>query len=128
MLDFQSREIQLLENRNLVGGNRKSKTVSLNARVFFFCLNVKILVKFMATIKVEMEIYETQHLMVQPKPRLLQKEKYLMQLVESLHLSTMATSYNLHFVAYNTSKKHVTQLIPTIVWKQIYINYQKTYL
>jgi hypothetical protein len=34
----------------------------------------------------------------------------------------------MHFVAYSTSKKHVTQLIPTIVWKQVYINYQIIYL
>jgi hypothetical protein len=40
----------------------------------------------------------------------------------------MATSYNLHFANYSLSKKHVSQLIPTTMWKQLYIDYQTTYL
>jgi hypothetical protein len=40
----------------------------------------------------------------------------------------MVIFYNLHFANYNLGKKHVTQLIPTIVWKQVYIDYQTTYL
>lgn len=35
LLDFQSLEIQLVEIKNLVGGNPKSKAISLSARVFF---------------------------------------------------------------------------------------------
>jgi len=38
----------------------------------------------------------------------------------------METSYNLHFANYSLSKQ-VTQLIPTTMWKQVYINYQTTY-
>jgi hypothetical protein len=55
----------------------------------------------------------------------LQKEKVPMQLVDFIQLSTMATSYNLHFVNYSLGKKYVTQFIPTLVWKQVY---QTTYL
>jgi hypothetical protein len=40
----------------------------------------------------------------------------------------MATSYNLHFANYSLSKKNVTQLIPTTMWKQVYTHYQTTYL
>jgi hypothetical protein len=40
----------------------------------------------------------------------------------------MATSYNLHFANYSLGNKQVTQLIPPIVWKQVYIDYQTTYL
>jgi len=43
-------------------------------KFFFFCFNVK-MVEFIAITKVEMEIHETQHLMVRPKPRLFWKEK-----------------------------------------------------
>jgi hypothetical protein len=66
------------------------------------------MVEFMAITKVEMEIHETQHLMVLPKPRLFKKEKVPKQLVESFHLNTMVTSYNMDFVTNNTSKKDVT--------------------
>ncbi len=45
-------------------------------KFFFFCFNVK-MVEFIAITKVEMEIHETQHLMVLPKPRLFWKEKVL---------------------------------------------------
>ncbi len=40
----------------------------------------------------------------------------------------MATSYNKHFSNYNMGKKQVIQLIPVIVWKQVYINYQLHHL
>jgi hypothetical protein len=66
------------------------------------------MVEFMAIKKVEMEIHETQHLMVLPKLRLFWKEKVPRQLVESLHINTMVMSYNMHFVANSTDRKHVT--------------------
>jgi len=56
------------------------------------------------------------------------KEKIPRQLVDSIQFNTMATSYNLHFANYSLGKKQVTQLILIVVWKQIYINYQTTYL
>ncbi len=40
----------------------------------------------------------------------------------------MATSYNLHFANYSLGKKQVTQFIPIVMWKQIYIDYQTIYL
>jgi hypothetical protein len=48
--------------------------------------------------------------------------------MEFPHLNTMATSYNKHFSNYNMGKKQVIQLIPVIVWKQVYINYQLHHL
>jgi hypothetical protein len=54
--------------------------------------------------------------------KVLQKNKVPRQIVESLHLSTMVASYNKHFASCNKGKKQVTQLIPIVVWKQIYIN------
>jgi hypothetical protein len=61
-----------VETINLVGGNPKSEAISLNVKVFFFfCFNVETLIKFMATTNMEMEIYETQHVVVQPKSRLI---------------------------------------------------------
>jgi hypothetical protein len=56
------------------------------------------------------------------------KEKIPRQLVDSVQFNTMVTPYNLHFANYSLGKKHVTQLIPTIVWKQIYTDYQTIYL
>ncbi len=40
----------------------------------------------------------------------------------------MSTSYNLHFANYSSNKKQVIQFIHIVVWKQIYTNYQVTYL
>jgi len=44
------------------------------------------------------------------------KEKVQKPIVESLHLNTMAISYNTHFLAYFSVKKQVTQLILMVVW------------
>jgi hypothetical protein len=40
----------------------------------------------------------------------------------------MAIFYNLHFANYNLDKKQIIQLTPTIMWKQIYIDYQVIHL
>ncbi len=48
-------------------------------------------------------------------------------IVESLHLSTMAISYHIHFATYSNGKKNVTYLIPSTIWKLVYINYVATY-
>jgi hypothetical protein len=40
------------------------------------------------------------------------KKKTFRQIVESFHINTMVTSYNVHFVVYNTSRKWVT---PSVV-------------
>jgi hypothetical protein len=44
--------------------------------------------------------------------------------MESPHLSTMVAFYYKHFASYSRGKKHVTQLILVVMWKQIYIDYQ----
>ncbi len=49
-------------------------------------------------------------------------------IVESLHLNTMATSYNIHFATYSNVKKQITQLISTIVQKALYNDYVIAYL
>lgn len=40
----------------------------------------------------------------------------------------MAIFYNLHFANYNLGKNRVVQFIIVSMWKQLYINYQMTYL
>jgi hypothetical protein len=56
------------------------------------------------------------------------KEKIPRQLVDYVQFNTMVISYNLHFANYSLGKKHVTQFIPIIVWKQVYMDYQTAYL
>ncbi len=50
-----------------------------------------------------------------------------MQLVDSISLNTMATSYHLHFANYSLGKKQVIQLISITMLKQVYIDYQTIY-
>jgi hypothetical protein len=45
--------------------------------------------------------------------------------MESMHLNTMATFYIVHFTTYNISKKQVTHVILSVVWKNVYFDYQK---
>ncbi len=63
--------------------------------------------------------------MVLKKTKAPQKEKTPKQIMESIHLSTMATSCIWHFATYSTSKKQVTRVIPNVVWKIMYFDYQK---
>ncbi len=49
-------------------------------------------------------------------------------IVESLHLSIMATSDHIRFTTYYNGKKNMTQLIPSMVWKLIYTSYVGAYL
>ncbi len=48
-------------------------------------------------------------------------------IVESLHLSTMATNYNAHFATYFGVKNQITHLILVIVWKLAYNEYVIVY-
>jgi hypothetical protein len=66
-------------------------------------------------------------LMALHKPKQPCWKKLPWQIVESTHFSTLATLYNYHFIMYNTSKKHGTQLIPNVVWKFVYKDYLKAY-
>lgn len=45
------------------------------------------------------------------------------QIMELLQINTLAMSYNIHFVIYNTNKEHVIQLISNVVWKFVYQGY-----
>jgi hypothetical protein len=62
------------------------------------------------------------------KTKALQKEEVPRQFFNFIRLNTMVILYNLHFANYNLDKKQITQLIPTIMWKQIYIDYQVIHL
>jgi len=56
-----------------------------------------------------------------------QKDKNLRCIVDYVHLSSMAASYNHHFMLYNRNKNNVTQLIPNQVWKVVYKDYKKQF-
>lgn len=47
--------------------------------------------------------------------------------MECLHLDTMFAPYNVHFATYNMDKKQTIQLIPNVMWKDAYVEYQKEY-
>jgi hypothetical protein len=48
-------------------------------------------------------------------------------LVESLHLSYMVSAYNQFFASYSINWKNVSQLIPSLVWKDVYEHYCKQF-
>jgi hypothetical protein len=48
------------------------------------------------------------------------KDKNPRCIVDFMHLSSMATSYNHHFMLYNWDRNNVTQLILSHVWKVVY--------
>jgi aldehyde:ferredoxin oxidoreductase len=54
-------------------------------------------------------------------------KRTLKQIMESLHLDTMFTFYNVHFATYNMNKKQTIQLIPNAMWKDAYAEYLKEY-
>lgn len=89
------------------------------------------MVKFWASTTLESNVPKTQvfeSMALHRSKALHLKEKIPRQLVDFVQLNTMATFYNLHVANYNLGKKHVIQLIPTIVLKQVYTNYQTIYL
>jgi hypothetical protein len=55
------------------------------------------------------------------------KNKNLRCIMDFVHLSSMATSYNHHFMLYNQDKNNATQLIPSQVWKVVYKDYKKQF-
>jgi hypothetical protein len=55
----------------------------------------------------------------------LRKDKNLKCIVDFVHLSSMAASYNRHFMFHNWDRSNVTQLIPSQVWKVVYKDYKK---
>ncbi len=59
---------------------------------------------------------------------MVRKDRQSRTIMEFLHLNTMVTNYQRHFVIYLTDKKKVTQLIPSLVWKVVYGEYKETYI
>jgi hypothetical protein len=56
------------------------------------------------------------------------KEKALKCIMDFVHLSSLTSSYNHHFMFYGQDIKNVTQLVPNHVWKVIYVNYKLKFL
>jgi hypothetical protein len=54
------------------------------------------------------------------QPKVVKQGKHPCQIVESLHLNTMATKYHQRFGLYFKEKKQMTQLIPSLVWKAMF--------
>jgi hypothetical protein len=52
------------------------------------------------------------------------KEKALKCIMDFVHVSSLAKSYNHHFMLYNWDRKNVTQLAPSHVWKVVCVNYK----
>ena len=46
-------------------------------------------------------------------------------IVDSHHLSTLIASYNHHFAEYSNGRVKVTQIIPSVVWKLVYTDYNE---
>ncbi len=44
--------------------------------------------------------------------------------MEFVQLSTMRDVYNHHFIIYNKDKTKVTQLVPVVMWKAMYVTYK----
>ena len=47
--------------------------------------------------------------------------------MDSLHLSCLVASYNVHFANYFKYHKQVTQLVPSLVWKEMFKEYKDHY-
>jgi hypothetical protein len=60
-------------------------------------------------------------------PRATKKAKTARQTVHTVHLSTLITSYNIHFADYSVVRTKVTKVIPRKVWKAVYEDYKKTF-
>lgn len=49
-------------------------------------------------------------------------------MIDSVHLSSLVSSYHKHFNEYsNVRKKSSNQLIPSLVWKKVCVDYKKDY-
>lgn len=54
-------------------------------------------------------------------------KKVARAIVGSIHLSTLVAAYNVHFPLYCEGRTKVSQVIPVIVWRNVYLEYQKVY-
>jgi hypothetical protein len=88
------------------------------------------MVKFWASTTSNLDLLETQifEFVVLHKVKAFRMEKVLRKLVYFFLLNAIATFYNLHFANYSLGKKQVIQFTLVVVWKQVYIDYQATYL
>jgi hypothetical protein len=60
-------------------------------------------------------------------PRATKKAKTARQIVHTVHLSTLISSYNTHFAGYSVGRANFTQVIPGKVWKEVYEDYKTTF-
>jgi hypothetical protein len=86
--------------------------------------------KFWASTISNLDLLETLifEFVVLHKVKALWREKVLRQLDYFFLLNAIATFYNLHFANYSLGKKQIIQFTLVVVWKQVYIDYQATYL
>jgi hypothetical protein len=56
-----------------------------------------------------------------------QKNKNLKCIVDFMHLSSIAASYNHHFMFYSGDRSNVTQFILSQVWKVVCKDYKKQF-
>jgi hypothetical protein len=55
------------------------------------------------------------------------KSRTARSIVDSLHLSTLISSYDNHFANCSSGRSKTTQLIPGKVWKQVYEDYKNKF-
>ena len=74
------------------------------------------------------EALDLNELSLPPRPsKAPRREKGSRPIVDSLHLSCLVASYNVHFAKYCKGRKQVTQLVPSIVWKEVFKEYKEHY-
>jgi hypothetical protein len=74
------------------------------------------------------EADDLNELSLPPRPsKAPRREKVSRPIVDSLHLSCLVASYNVHFAKYCKGRKQVTQLVPSLVWKEVFKEYKEHY-
>ena len=74
------------------------------------------------------EAEDANGLSLPPHPsKALRREKGSRPIVDSLHLSYLVASYNIHFTKYCKGLKQVTQLVPSLVWNDVFKEYKDHY-
>lgn len=48
-------------------------------------------------------------------------------IVDSFHLSKLVKAYNFYFQEYSKKRKNILQLIPSLVWKDVYMLYNSSF-
>lgn len=60
---------------------------------------------------------------MRPDPR----QRVPRAIVDSFHLASLVTAYNSCFAEYSSTRKNVTQLIPSLVWKEVHLLYRNSF-